>query len=309
MGRTRTELGLALRSWRERVAPADVGLPPGSDRRVPGLRREELALLVGISVDYLVQLEQGRSAHPSAQVLGALARALRLGPVDRDLLYRLAGSVPPPSGSVPRSIPPGVQQMIDRMSDTPLAVFTAAWDPVQWNPLWAALFDGSTDNLARGHFAGAAPPGASRVSREPAHTDALERRLVADLRRAAARYPDDRAVAELISGLRAANPRFAELWSRYYSVPQGRSRKTVVHADLGEITLDCDILTIECADLHIVLNWAAPGTRDAALLQALRDRVAEPGLRAVSPTPEVGATLAGRWGTMRGEREAPWPGF
>lgn len=276
---TRTELASALRAWRERIGPADVGMPVAGDRRVPGLRREELALLVGISVDYLVQLEQGRAANPSPQVLGAFARTLRLNPVDRELLYRLAGAVVPPSGTVPREVPPGVQRMIDRMSDTPVAVFTAAWDAVQWNPLWGELFGSPAElaagpsNLAWGHFAAAEPAGSSRVERDAAHTDAFERRMVFDLRRAADRYPDDRAVVELIGGLREANPRFAALWTRYESVPVGRSRKTVVHADLGEITLDCDILTIECADLHIVLNWAEPGTPAAEKLGLLRERV------------------------------------
>ncbi|MEU6676512.1 helix-turn-helix transcriptional regulator [Streptomyces sp. NPDC046925] len=277
---TPTELGTALRAWREAIGPADVGLPVTANRRVPGLRREELAVMAGISVDYLVQLEQGRAGNPSPQVLGAFAQTLRLNAVDRELLYRLAGSVVPPSGSVPREVPPGVQRMIDRMSDTPLAVFTAAWDVVQTNALWGELFGGPVElgarraNLIWGHFAAPTPAGASRIERDAAHADAFERMMVSDLRRAADRYPDDRAVIELIGGLREANPRFADLWTRYETVPIGRSRKTVVHAELGEIILDCDILTIERADLHIVLNWAAPDTGAAEKLAVLRDRVA-----------------------------------
>jgi transcriptional regulator with XRE-family HTH domain len=276
--KTHTELGAALRAWRGRISPADIGMPTGGDRRVPGLRREELALMVGISVDYLVQIEQGRAANPSLQVLGAFAQVLRLNPVDRELLYRLAGSVAPPSGTVPNEVPRGVQRMIDRMSDTPVAVFTAAWDAVQGNALWGELFGNPTEagpraqNLIWGHFAAADRAGTSRIERDAAHTDAFERRMVADLRRARDRYPDDRAVTELISGLREANSRFADLWKRYETAPTGRSRKTVVHAELGEITLDCDILTIECADLHIVLNWAEPGTPDADKLDLLRER-------------------------------------
>ncbi|WP_020015535.1 helix-turn-helix domain-containing protein [Promicromonospora sukumoe] len=278
--KTQTELGAALRAWRGRVRPADIGFAAGGDRRVPGLRREELALTVGISVDYLVQLEQGRATTPSPQVLGAFAQVLRLNAVDRELLYRLAGAVAPASGSVPSEVPRGVQRMIDRMSDTPVAVFTASWDAVQWNPLWGELFGSPTEhraranNLAWGHFAAVNPGGTSRVERDADQTDAFERRMVADLRRARDRYPDDRAVAELVSGLRDANPRFDDLWSRYETVPAGRSRKTVVHPELGEITLDCDILTIECADLHIVLNWAEPGTPDADKLDRLRERIA-----------------------------------
>ncbi|MEW2570641.1 helix-turn-helix transcriptional regulator [Streptomyces sp. NPDC047070] len=276
---THTRLGPALRAWRERIGPAEVGLPAAGNRRVPGLRREELAVLAGISVDYLVQLEQGRAKNPSPQVLAAVAQTLRLNAVDRELLYRLAGAVVPPSGSVPREVPPGVQRMIDRMSDTPLAVFTAAWDIVQSNPLWGELFGGPAEtddalsgNLIWGHFAAPHAAGASRIERDTAHADAFERMMVSDLRRAADRYPDDRAVTELITGLRETDPRFADLWTRYETLPIGRSHKTVVHPELGEIVLDCDIMTIERADLHLVLNWAAPHTDAAEKLAVLRAR-------------------------------------
>jgi transcriptional regulator with XRE-family HTH domain len=273
---TRSELGAALRAWRDRVTPADAGLPAGGDRRVPGLRREELALLAGVSVDYLVRLEQGRARNPSAQVLGAFARTLRLSAGERELLYRLAGSVPPPSGSVPTAIPRGVQVMIDRMSDTPLAVFTAAWDTVQWNALWGELMgdpaalDARARNLAWRHFA--APRDAkSRVERDAAHEDAFERELVTDLRTASERYPDDRAVGELISGLREQNRRFADLWARFEAVPESPGRKTVVHPRWGRITLDCDVLSIDGSDLRIVLYSAPSGTPEAELLHRLRE--------------------------------------
>ncbi|MGA5296080.1 helix-turn-helix transcriptional regulator [Streptomyces koyangensis] len=286
---THTELGPALRAWRERIGPAAVGLPIAGTRRVPGLRREELAVLAGISVDYLVQLEQGRARNPSPQVLAAFAQTLRLNAVERELLYRLAGAVIPPSGTVPREVPPGVQRMIDRMSDTPLGVFTASWDIVQSNPLWAELFgrpaeaDARSRNLIWGHFGAPPAPGSSRIARGAAHADAFERMMVSDLRRAADRYPDDRAVTELIDGLRESNRRFADLWTRYETLPIGRSHKTVVHPELGEIVLDCDIMTIERADLHIVLNWAAPNTGAAEKLAQLRERVATAARR--TPTP------------------------
>jgi transcriptional regulator with XRE-family HTH domain len=99
----RSELGATLRAWRERLAPADVGLPSGVRRRTPGLRREEVAQLAGVSVDYLNRLEQGRGAHPSDAVLGALARALRLSTFEHDHLFHLAGSTHPGrAGSSPR---------------------------------------------------------------------------------------------------------------------------------------------------------------------------------------------------------------
>lgn len=141
---TVADLGQAPRSWRRRVPPAAAGLPDAGVRRLPGLRREELAVLAGISVDYLVQLEQGRARHPSPQVLGALARALRLSADERDTLHRLAGVAPPPAGGVvPRRIGPGTGRVLDRLYDTPMAVFTASWDLVLADPLWVALIGGA----------------------------------------------------------------------------------------------------------------------------------------------------------------------
>lgn len=244
-----------------------------------GLRREELSLLVGVSVDYLARLEQGRALNPSTQVLDALARALQLETGQLELLYRLAGTVPPPGGEVPSTVPRGVQLMIDRMSDTPLAVFTAAWDPVQWNELWVELLGdpggmhGRARNLIWRHFAGTITH--SRVSRDAAHQDAFEREMVADLRRAAERYPDDRAVTEMAAALREENPRFAELWTRYETAPDSPGRKTVAHPELGPLTLDCDVLTIEGSDLRIIILYSAePCTHDAELLDRLRSQLA-----------------------------------
>lgn len=250
-----------MRAWRERATPAQAGIVPGGDRRVPGLRREELALLAGISVDYLVRLEQGRAANPSVQVLGAFARALQLSAGERDMLYRLGGAVPPPRGAMPRVVPRGVQLMIDRMSDTPLAVYTAAWDIVQWNHLWAdlmgdlALLDERDRNLVWRHFAGQSP---TRVVRDAAHTEDFEREMVADLRRAAERYPDDRTVTDLIDALRQVSPSFVERWSRYETAPPSPSRKTVLHPELGLTTYDCDVLILDGSDLRIVLYSAVP---------------------------------------------------
>jgi hypothetical protein len=164
--------------------------------------------------------------------------------------------------------------MLDRMSDSPLAVFTAAWDTIQWNDLWAQLLgdpaasDARARNLIWRHFASAS--GGSRVDRDAARTDAFERELVADLRRTAELYPDDRAVSELIGALRAENPRFQQLWNGYEAAPGSPSRKTVVHPEIGPITLDCDVLTLDGSGLRIVLYSAEPGSRDAQLLERLR---------------------------------------
>ena len=134
-----TSLGATIRAWRDRLAPADAGLPAGRARRAAGLRREELAELAGVSVDYVVRLEQGRAITPSAQVVSALARALRLSVQERDHLYRLAGLGLPPDDMISDHIPPGVQRVLTRLGETPVSVFTADWRLIWWNRSWAAL--------------------------------------------------------------------------------------------------------------------------------------------------------------------------
>src|ERR1700731_339706 len=132
-------LGATTHVWRDRLTPAAAGLPAGRARRTAGLRREDLAELAGVSVDYVVRLEQGRATTPSAQVLRALARALQLSRPERDHLYRLAGLQPPQDGAVSDHIPPGMQRVLTRLGETPVAVFAADWQLIWWNRGWAAL--------------------------------------------------------------------------------------------------------------------------------------------------------------------------
>lgn len=133
------ELGRTVRRWRARVTPDALGLPAGTRRRTAGLRREELAALVGISADYLTRLEQGRTTSPSAQVVESLARALRLPDPDRALLHELAGYTTPGPGQVPSRITPSVQRLLDRLAGTPVAVYDAAWTLLAANPAYDAL--------------------------------------------------------------------------------------------------------------------------------------------------------------------------
>lgn len=265
-------LGDALQAWRARVSPADVGIPSGTNRRVQGLRREELAALAGLSVDYLVRLEQGRATNPSTETLGALARALRLTTPERDMLYGIAGSAPPSPGTVPSHVPPGVQRMVDRLADTPAAILSAIHTLIQWNELWAALlgdpseWEGKDRNLVWRHFAGSG----SRVRHSGDAREAHERELVADLRLASIKYPDDRELKTLIEGLRADSTTFDSLWNRFEAAPRSSTRKTVAHPTLGEITLDCEVLTVTGSDLRIIVFTAEPGTSDAANLDLLR---------------------------------------
>src|SRR5690242_2485694 len=151
------EFGPALRRWRDQVRPEAAGLPAGGRRRAAGLRREELAHLAGISVDYITRLEQGRAVNPSEQAIEALARALRLDSGQRERLFGLAGRVPPGQGTVPAYIPPGVQRMLDRLRETPVAVFDAASTQLMASPLYVALmgeYVGSERNAVWRNFLG-----------------------------------------------------------------------------------------------------------------------------------------------------------
>ncbi|MEP7763443.1 helix-turn-helix transcriptional regulator [Sanguibacter sp. 25GB23B1] len=272
-GSERGELATVLRAWRDRVLPEDVGLPAGRGRRARGLRREELGALAGLSVDYVVRLEQGRAANPSAQVVSALARALRLSTDERDHLYRVAGLLPPGLETMPSHVTPGTQCILDRLGDIPAAVFTADWTAIAWNPLWAALLgDLSTAtqrerNTVWRHFTA---PETVRVVRDDGDAERLERALVADLRVASGRYPRDRELRSLVDDLRAASPRFAELWERGEVAVHESEHKTIAHPEVGRITLDCDVLLVQGGNLRIVAYTVAPRSDDAAKLDLLR---------------------------------------
>lgn len=267
-----TALSAALRAWRDRARPEEVGLPTGGRRRAPGLRREELAGLAGVSVDYLVRLEQGRASNPSTQVLAALARALRLTDTERDLLYRSAGIAPPTSAVVPRHIGPGLQRILDRLADTPVGVFTVSWELLLANPPWRALFDqreewtGRDRNLVWRMFTDQQ----SHIARTHAEYGRFARTMVSDLHGAAGRYPDDPELAAMIRDLRRRSDWFAELWDDYTVEPQISERKTILSPTVGEVTVDCDVLTAPDNDLRIVVYTAPPGSPDADKLDLLR---------------------------------------
>jgi len=263
-----TELGAALRHWRDHVPPQAAGLPGGGRRRAAGLRREELSQLAGVSADYIIRLEQGRAASPSPQVVEALARALRLTQDERAHLFRLAGLAPPGPGTVPRHITPGVRRMLDRLAGTPVAVFDAAWNQLLANPLYTALMgDWHGDDL-NGVWRNFLTPG-QRVRHAPESRGALQASLVADLRRTAARYPDDANLRNLIKDLRQRSAHFETLWESGAVGEHQAARKTIDHPCVDALTLDCDILSVAGSDLRITVYSAQPGTEDADRLALL----------------------------------------
>jgi transcriptional regulator with XRE-family HTH domain len=268
------EFGKTVRRWRDRVSPEAAGLPAGGHRRAIGLRREELALLAGISVDYVTRLEQGRASNPSAQVVEALARALRLSRTERAHLFRLAGLTEPSPETVPAYLTPSVQRMLDRLIGTPVAVYDASWTLLMANPPYAALMgdpSGWRGNQRNGVWRNFLGPD-SRVRHTPQSRRDLETALVADLRAAAAQYPADQRLQRLVTELRANSDRFAELWDAGAVGRHEAARKTIDHPHVGPLTLDCDVLTVAGSDLRIMIYTAEPGTEDAerlALLTAL----------------------------------------
>ncbi len=235
-----------------------------------------MAELAGISVDYLVRLEQGRAEHPSASVIGSLARALQLDRAERDQLFRAAGLLPPVDGLISDHVPPSVHRLVSRLHELPLAVFTAHWQLVMWNRTWVALHGdpaGTRDaqrNLARIVFLDGFDGAPFRATRSVAGRSELDAALVADLRLAATTYPHDRGLAWLVSELRAGSDRFEHLWSTGVAVQHANDIKAIDHPVVGEVVLDCDVMVIPGADLRVVVYSAASGSPDADKLDLLR---------------------------------------
>ena len=257
-----------VRRWRDRIAPEAAGLRIGGRRRATGLRREELAGLAGISVDYLTRLEQGRATSPSGQVVEALARALRVSDDERELLFRLAGLVAPGRDAVSTRIAPSVQRLLDRLSGNPVAVYDATWTLIVANPAYDALMGETTSwhGIERnGIWRNLVGPGtrALHTAQEQAE---FEARLVADLRLTAARYPADRRLQRLVADLRAQSPRFVELWEADSAPPHQNRHKIVDHPEVGRIAVDCDVLVVAEDDLRLMIYSAEPGTEDAERL-------------------------------------------
>jgi len=267
----RAELAAVLRTARSRVTPSDVGLPAGPRRQVPGLRREEVAQVAGLGVDYVIRLEQGRGPRPSPQVLSALARALRLSDDDRDTLFRLAGSAPPQAAHVPMLVPRSTQRLLERISQLPALVLSAKSDVLAWNALAAALFGDfsalppARRNLIRQRFLGA---GIGRVTMVPDPDAAAD--CVGCLRTAQARYPKDPDLARLIADLQAGSESFDRIWRAGRSGRQRSTSTTVIHPEVGRLTLDCDILLVPEVDQSLLVYSAGPGAPEVSALELLR---------------------------------------
>ncbi|MEV6429768.1 helix-turn-helix transcriptional regulator [Nocardia sp. NPDC051463] len=266
----RAELGEFLRSRRARLRPEEVGLPGyGSRRRVPGLRREELAMLAGVSVDHYVRLEQGRTLHFSESVLDAVAQALRLNPVERDHLYRLAR---PWSGDEPpgeQQVRPGLRRLLDAAGEVPAYVVGRGTNVLAWNPIAAALI---TDF-------GALPPRERNLARlvfldegmRELYEDwpAKAADVVAYLRLDAARNPGDEGITTLVAEL-SGIPEFREQWDKYELEDKTHGRYAYLHPVVGRLDLGFETLRLpDDPDQALVMHTTEPESASATALQLL----------------------------------------
>ena len=248
-------------------------------RRIQGLRREELAVLAGVSVDYIVRLEQGRSAAPSAQVLDALSRALELTGAERNHLYRLAGLAEPAEAEIVDELSPALRLFLDKLGDTAAAAFAADYRIIWWNANWAALLGDPSPvapemrNFARQTFplAGDGP----RITQWPVtsqNPDLVEAAVVGELRRATGRFPHSERLTALIDLLVAGNSRFAGLWASGTVGSHQDDRKVVQHPELGPVTVDCSVLTEDESSQKIVLVSPAAGPSESPRLSTAHCR-------------------------------------
>ena len=265
-------MGGFLKSRRDRLNPRDLGLHDGPRRRVSGLRRDEVATLAGASVDYYAQLEQGRGAQPSEQMLAALARALHLTLDERNHLYHLAGRALPATGSPNAHVHPGMLDLLDRLTATPAQIISDLSVTLVQNPMAVALlgwpkhtsglqasflYQWFTDPEARSRY----HPGEHRHQSEV---------FVADLRAVTARRSSDHLVTDLTSHLLDQSQEFADLWAQQQVAIRRLDRKTVLHPTLGSLELNCLNLLSEDNTQRLLWFTPVPGSSTVEKLELLR---------------------------------------
>jgi transcriptional regulator with XRE-family HTH domain len=274
----RTELAGFLRARREQLQPADVGLRDSGRRRTPGLRREEVATLAGMSIDYLVRLEQGRDVNPSASVITALAGALRLSEDDRLHLARLArcsgseSELCPTKTALVDVVAPTVKLLLDRLDPTPTFVVGPANDVLAWNRSWQklvepiGLLDGTPPNLARFVFADPrahdAYPDWSRAADEQ----------VSRLRAASLRWNEDVRFMALVAEL-SDLPEFASRWSAHVVSEKHRGTKRLDHPLVGELRVAYEVLLLPDDGEQRLISWFPADDASAVALRTAIDEL------------------------------------
>ncbi|MBB2947542.1 hypothetical protein FB565_007313 [Actinoplanes lutulentus] len=264
----RDEIRDFLLSRRARISPEQAGLPRHGDRRVAGLRREEVAQLAGISVEYYTRLERGNARGYSTEVLEAVCRALQLNDAEREHLFDL---VQTPAAPDPAStVRPGLRRLLDTMTSTPAYVWNRRLDIVAANPLgralFAPLFDSPAQPVNQARFLFLDPFAPAFFP----EWELLTHDAVAVLRTASGRRPTDERLASLVAELAAASPAFHDLWSAY----DVRHRRTGVkhfhHPVAGPLTVDFESMTLPThPGLCLSAGTTEPGSPSAAALQFL----------------------------------------
>lgn len=266
----RRELADFLRRRRALLGPSDVGLPDGLRRRTPGLRREEVASLAGVSTDHYTRLEQARGSAPSESVLSAIARALQCDLDERDHLFYLAGMTPP-ARRAGHYVRPGLIALARRLIDIPVVICTDTGEIAWLNPLATALLPplpegrGRDRNLMWRWFT---QPDNRPAPREDWHR--MSASHVMDLRATYARRAGDQDITSLVHDLLAASEEFRGLWERHEVGVRRADLKTFIHPEVGPVTVRCEVLLTEEADVKLLAYFPAEGTDAAEKLELLR---------------------------------------
>ncbi|WP_406029592.1 helix-turn-helix transcriptional regulator [Nocardioides sp. NBC_00163] len=266
----RRELADFLRRRRELLRPSDVGLPDGLRRRTPGLRREEVASLAGVSTDHYTRLEQARGSAPSESVLSAIARALQCDLDERDHLFYLAGMTPPlrRAGNYVR---PGLIALARRLTDIPVVICTDTGEIAWLNPLATTLLPQLPDGPGRGRnlmWRWFTEPDRRPAPRED--WDRMSASHVMDLRATYARRAGDSDITSLVHDLLAASEEFRGLWERHQVGVRRADLKTFIHPEVGPVAVRCEVLLTEEADVKLLAYFPAEGTDAAEKLELLR---------------------------------------
>jgi transcriptional regulator with XRE-family HTH domain len=270
-----TDLGGFLRARREALRPADVGLVDNGRRRTPGLRREEVAALAGVSIDYLTRIEQGRDVNPSASVLAALAAALRLGDEERTHVAKLAAiansrELCPEATPLADEVSPGVRHLLDDLGSTPAFVVGPIADVIAWNASWErvvaplGMLDDVPANLARYVFTH------PRARDAYVDWDTAADEQVARLRAAEPRWGGEPAFVALLHELRAVDV-FTSRWSTHPIAEKRRGSKHLAHPDVGNLHLAYEVLLLADDDQQLVTWRAGDDVSGEWLARVLRD--------------------------------------
>src|SRR6187402_2226954 len=267
----RAQLADFLRRRREVLQPEDVGLRRGSRRRTSGLRREEVAGLSDMSVDYYSRLEQGRGPQPSEQMLAAMARGLRLTLDERDHLFRLAGHTAPARALRSDHISPGIMRVLDRLADTPAQVMTELGETLAQTPAARALFGDETryEGFMRSvGYRWFVDPSARNVY--PTEDHAMHsREFTADIRRVYAKYGARSRADAMVDALLVESEEFATLWEAHEVRSTHAREKRVQHPEVGVMELQCQFLIDPEQGQTLLVLTATPGTESYDLLQLL----------------------------------------